>query len=570
MRKISQLVSLLLWNWLGVVLFLHLPTVALAIPELQDLSLEQKVGQLLIVGFQGTELDAVTRKHFESIKPGAIILFKRNIATPFQTSLLNQSLQDMANRSARVPLLLAVDQEGGNVVRIPTDPLLPSAHALGASNDPKLLFSFGRETGTVLKNLGFNMNLAPVLDLGSYQWDFLGTRVFSTNPQTVAQLGTKFAEGLLSAGILPTAKHYPGAGGVKADTHLTRVMASNPENDQKVPFQEFAQIYPSAIMMSHVAYTALDPSGLPASLSHKIISEKLRQELNFAGLVVTDDLLMKGVQVDGSLEKTALRAVLAGDDLIMLSWSRRDQWHVYQYLLRAARNGTLPQSTLDEKVSRILKIKKILAANQMPPKHFPGWASPRLASLNDALLDNILANSSLKSLAVSPETQFSVFSSSANFTEQLRRSLGQTPETFTFDMKNASQLRRTVSSRLSDHRRVLIFLVQSKAQYQWISKVTNQLPAEQLSRSLIVNIAGPEQELTKQKRHQIDAFFQFPHLGWEVGKALRGLSEPSLRPPTQALLSTEQSRVESGPNPYHPESRSPASPLRPSIYPEQF
>lgn len=570
MRKVSQIVSLHLWNCLGVLLFLHLPTVAMAIPELQDLSLEQKVGQLLIVGFQGTELDAVTRKHFELIKPGAIILFKRNIATPFQTALLNQSLQDAANKSSRIPLLLAVDQEGGNVVRIPTDPLLPSAHALGSSNDPDLLFSFGRETGTVLKNLGFNMNLAPVLDLGSYQWDFLGTRVFSTNPQTVAQLGTKFAEGLLSAGILPTAKHFPGAGGLRADTHLSRVTASNPENNQKVPFREFSQIYPSAIMMSHVSYTSLDPSGLPASLSHKIITEKLRQELNFEGLVVTDDLLMKGVQVDGSLEKTALRAVLAGDDLIMLSWSRRDQWRVYQSLLKAARNGALPKNILDEKVARILKIKKILAANQLAPKRFPGWTSPRLASLNDALLGNILENSSLKSLVISPETQFSVFSSSPNFTEQLRRSLGQAPETFAFDVRNSTELRRTVSSRLSDHHRVLIFLIQNRAQYQWISQLTNQLPEDQLSRSLIVNIGGPAQDLTKQKRHQIDAFFQFPHLGWEIGKTLRGLSEPSLRPPTQALLSNEQSHVGPAANPYHPEMRSPASPLQPSIFPEPF
>jgi beta-N-acetylhexosaminidase len=538
MKKFSQLVSLIVRNWLGALLFLHLPTVALAFPELQDLSLEQKVGQLLIVGFQGTELNDVTRKHFERIKPGAIILFKRNIATPFQTSVLNQSLQNMALNSSHVPLLLAVDQEGGTVVRIPTEPLLPSAHALGASNDPKLIFSFGRATGFVLKNLGFNMNLAPVLDLGSYRWDFIGTRAFGTNPKTVAELGTKFAEGLLSAGVLPTAKHFPGAGGLKADTHLSRVLANQVEEDQAVPFREFAQIFPSAVMMSHVSYLSLDPSGLPASLSKKVISNKLRRDLNFNGLVVTDDLLMKGVQVDGSLEKTALRAVLAGNDLIMMSWSQQEQWRVYRFLVRAAHKGLLSQKILDQRVARILKIKRILASSLPSPRRFPGWRSPHLATLNDALLEKILAKSDLPSLSLTPDTHFSVFSSSSVFSEEIRRSLPQPPEIFPFDLKRAVQLRRSISASLSKPQYLAIFLVQNKAQYQWLN---SQLQPEQLSRCLIVNLVGPEYVAEKQKRHQVDAFFQFPHLGWNLGKAL---SESSRRQPAQALPADDQFHAE--------------------------
>jgi beta-N-acetylhexosaminidase len=571
MRKFSRIVSSVFAKWVGVLLFLHLPTVATAFPSVQDLSLEQKVGQLLIVGFQGTALDPVTRKHFETIKPGAIILFKRNISTPFQISLLNDSLQSLARKSFGVPLLLAVDQEGGNVVRIPTDPLLPSAHALGVSNDPNLLFSFGRETGTVLKNLGFNMNLAPVLDLGSYQWDFLGTRVFSTHPQAVAEMGTKFAEGLLSAGVLPTAKHFPGAGGLQGDTHLSQVVASHPVENQKIPFHEFTQIYPSAVMMSHVAYTHLDPKGWPASLSEKIISERLRRDLNYNGIVVTDDLLMKGVQVEGSLEKTALRALIAGNDLIMLTWSRRDQLKVYRYLVRAARTGLLPQKLIDQKVARILKIKSILAASLSVPRRFPGWRSPRLATLNDALLKEILRNSNLQNLSLDPKTKFSVFSSSFSFTEQLRRTLGEAPETFPFDVRTSNHhIQDLVRQKFEEPSHFLIFLVQNRAQYQWVTQLTKELSPEQRERSLFVNIAGPELDFAKQKRHQIDAFFQFSHLGWEIGKTLRELSESSLRLPTPALLLDGRSRAEQDSNPNPSAFRSPASTPQSSAFPEHF
>ncbi len=329
--------------------------------DIKKLTLEEKVGQLLLIGINSTDLDKGTSHHLSKIKPGGIILFKKNISSLSDLKILTQQLQN----HTKVPLFIAVDQEGGAVSRIETKPHLPSARWVGTVNSPDLTFQLGIALGRVLSSYGINMNLAPVLDVSHHgQKTFLGSRSFSSDPNIVAVLGTKFSEGLLASGVLPTAKHFPGLGSISQDLHNVAVENSlnikELHSTHLVPFKMFSELPTSAVMLSHASYPSVDSTNVSATYSSVISNKLLRDQLDFKGLVVTDDLMMEGAKKGVTFEESVVKAINSGADILLFAWSKKSQIRAKNAILRAVKNGKISHALLNEKVIRILKTKSEL------------------------------------------------------------------------------------------------------------------------------------------------------------------------------------------------------------------
>lgn len=350
--------------------------------SLDTLTLEQKVGQLFIFGFPGTTLSSELEKTIKTLKPGALLLFGRNITSLKQTAQLNAALQQSSLKHSHLPLFLAVDQEGGAVARIHTSPGLPNAYTIGGTNEPTLAFQAGKVTGQMLHALGFNMNLAPVLDITDEQLSsFVGARSFSESPRKISSMGVAFAQGLSEMKILPVAKHFPGHGPIAFDSHhmtptrntsYGELMASD-----LVPFMQFASAnMDSGIMVAHIAFPNIDKSDLPATYSHKMISEILTEQLKYKGLVMTDDIEMAGASSFKRVEDRAVAAIRAGNDLVMVGWSPKLQKRAVNAVISAVKDGTISMERLNKSVKKILALKNIFVvsnterslANDISPK----------------------------------------------------------------------------------------------------------------------------------------------------------------------------------------------------------
>lgn len=332
-----------------------------------EMSLEEKVGQLFFIGFSGDTMTTKLKKHLTDIRPGAIIVFGRNIKTLKQIAALNKDLQTTVMSASSIPAFIAVDQEGGLVSRIHTAPAMPSAFTIGQTGDADLSYRAGKVTGELLFLLGFNMNLAPVLDITDNKLkSFIGARSFSDSPQKIGNMGIAFARGLSEGKILPVAKHYPGHGPIALDSHhlmpqrnlsLSELMASD-----LLPFQQFANApFSSGVMVAHIAYPLIDKSALPATYSKTLITDVLQNQLKYSGLILTDDIEMGGAALFPKLEDRAVAAVNAGNDLIMLAWNHDGQLRARNAILRAVQSGEISIERINASVQKILTHKAHLA-----------------------------------------------------------------------------------------------------------------------------------------------------------------------------------------------------------------
>jgi beta-N-acetylhexosaminidase len=349
------------------------------------MTLEQRVGQLFIWTYPGTELTGRGKRWLERYQPGSLIVFSRNIRSRDQIAKFNSDLQNLAKSKFRAPLFLMVDQEGGTVTRLKSPVPLPSALAVGQLNDSEFTKKYGSVVADLLKELGFNVNLAPVLDISNPEKDsFIGSRSFGNDPEKVSQIAGAFAEGLSSGGVMPTAKHFPGHGGVVQDSHraIPKKLSTTEELQDKdyVPFEEFAQSeFPRAIMIGHLSVPHIDPSGVPATYSSIVIGEHLRGKLKYSGLVITDDLEMNGASIDAHVSERAIKAFLAGNDMLMFAGTLRHQRLAFQAMLAAVKSKRVPEARLKESVLRVLNAK-----NEMQLGPFVYNAAKATASLEEA------------------------------------------------------------------------------------------------------------------------------------------------------------------------------------------
>ncbi|MBW1871707.1 MAG: beta-N-acetylhexosaminidase [Deltaproteobacteria bacterium] len=328
---------------------------------LGQMSVEQKVGQLMMVGFGGKQMGPEIAKLLIEHHIGSVAIYSRNITGTKQLAKLVRDVREVMREE--IQPFVAIDQEGGNVVRVRSDVLvLPGAMALGATRDPVLAFLAGQANAIDLGLLGVDMNLAPVLDVNRNPRNpVINIRAYGDHPKLVTELGTKFIQGQQQAGMATVAKHFPGHGTTSNDSHFALPVISlsleQLKQTELIPFRAAIDTGLDAIMTAHVQVPAVDPSGSPASLSHAVISELLRKELKFDGLVITDDLEMRAIAERMTSGEAAVQAILAGADIVMVIWTAHKKHEVYEALLQAVKQNKIQLTRIDESVRRILRLK---------------------------------------------------------------------------------------------------------------------------------------------------------------------------------------------------------------------
>jgi beta-N-acetylhexosaminidase len=319
-------------------------------------------GQLLVGGFSGTELTQAFRDALGRGERGGAILFRRNLRGSLRdTAALNRAIVRAA--PPELPPLIGVDQEGGRVTRLGPPVLeLPPMRAFGRLYDVDLVARAGRALGAELAALGFSMDFAPVLDVDTRATNpIIGDRSFSSDPALVARMGAAFASGLQTAGVLACGKHFPGHGDTTTDSHLELPCVDQPATRLQavewVPFRDLRASTCAAVMTAHVVYPALD-AAVPATLSRVILHDVLRTKLGFDGLVISDDLEMKAVADRMPIEESAVRAVRAGCDVLLICSSEELQSRAHVALVREAERDPRFLADIVAKVSRGLDARR--------------------------------------------------------------------------------------------------------------------------------------------------------------------------------------------------------------------
>lgn len=352
--------------------------------SLKDMSLEEKVGQLLMVHFHGETANDDAKSLIQKTHVGGIIYYNwaNGLNSPQQVLSLSLGLQKLAQaKRMPVPLFLAVDQEGGIVARLNQGfTIFPGNKALGMTENPILADLSAFAIGQELKAAGININLAPVVDINNNPRNpIIGIRSFGDTPELVLAFAEQALKGYRRAGIIATLKHYPGHGDVEVDSHedLPIVKKSRSELDklELVPFKRLAQ-QAQAIMTAHILFPKLD-SEQCATLSSKILNI-LRNEMNYQGLIIADSLVMEGLLKNcDSVEDAAIRAFNAGCDILMLGGKQlignhanlelnvQDVQRIHQALVDAVRSGRISEGQVDESVQRILDLKNQYAIAQI-------------------------------------------------------------------------------------------------------------------------------------------------------------------------------------------------------------
>ncbi len=319
----------------------------------------EKIGQLFMVGFLGTSVTPDLASFIKTYKPGGVILFSRNLESVEQIVDLTNGLQACSPHS---PLLVSIDQEGGRVSRLPKDfTIFPPCDLLGRCNSTELAYAAAATIAKELRAVGINMNMTPVLDVNSNPDNpVIGDRAFGTTPNVVCELGSATAEGLQDNKVVACGKHFPGHGDTNTDSHkeLPVVEASRErlEAIEFPPFRRAIQRGVASIMTAHVLYPALDPK-LPATLSPTIITDFLRQELRYDGVVLTDDLEMHAIIDHYGVEDAAVRAVLAGCDVLLICKDRDREIAAFEAMEQAVASGTISVERLDLSAARIARLK---------------------------------------------------------------------------------------------------------------------------------------------------------------------------------------------------------------------
>lgn len=338
-------------------------------PAYAQMDLQTAAGQLFIFGVpwmknQDLRLSQFSRKHFQSMGAGSFILFRRDLSNNLQVKTLTDDLHSIAQAASSAPALITVDQEGGVVSRVPFSPPLPSARAMGSTDSPELIRKVGYQTALMLRQLGINGNLAPVLDLGSANHSFIGSRAYSGEAERVSTLGNAFAQGLSDGKVLPVAKHFPGIGPVANDPHLSIVRRSTPASEllakDFLPFRKFSGIFPSGLMISHLVYPALDVRALPGTFSKEIQQKHARETIGYQGLLMTDDLLMLKTKTPAEFRKNIQDAFIAGADLIMISWSSDKQRSAVEAILDGVRSGLFSEKDVRDRANRVVQVRQLL------------------------------------------------------------------------------------------------------------------------------------------------------------------------------------------------------------------
>lgn len=338
--------------------------------KLAAMTLREKVGQLFWVRPEALDfsrnpekntLTQSMRRNLEQYPVGGIVVFKKNIQDENQLSSL---IADFQNTS-QIPMIVAVDEEGGSVARLANHeafslPKYKSAREIGETGDPEQARQMGQTIGGYLHSYGFNLDFAPVADVDSNPANpVIGRRAFSTDAQQTAQMVAAAVEGFHEAGMLCTVKHFPGHGDTGQDSHYGTATSYKTWEEMKamemLPFEAGIAAGADVVMTAHITTPNATTDGLPASLSYTMITERLRGELGFQGVIATDALEMNAIKKHFTPAESAVAALRAGVDVLLMPSDLRA---AFDGVVQAVEDGTLSEERLNESVRRVLTLKQ--------------------------------------------------------------------------------------------------------------------------------------------------------------------------------------------------------------------
>ncbi|WP_187442067.1 beta-N-acetylhexosaminidase [Sutcliffiella horikoshii] len=333
--------------------------------KIHEMTLQEKVGQLFVAGFQGTSPSEEIVELIKDYHISGVIYFARNVAEPEQVHALSKGLQKVAKDAGAVPLFISIDQEGGMVARITEGVTLsPGNMALGAGRDEEVVHQLGKVVGAELRMLGINMNYAPCIDVNNNPLNpVIGVRSYGESAEFVAKMGVQAVKGLQDANVSAVVKHFPGHGDTSVDSHLDLPVVNHDIKRLKelelVPFYKAFKHGVDAVMVAHVAFPSIDPEKVPSTLSRPVVTDLLRKEMGFNGVIMTDCMEMNAIIDYYGMEEAAILAVEAGIDQVLISHTFERQTRAIEAVIKAVETGRISLQHIEEAVERILKLKEI-------------------------------------------------------------------------------------------------------------------------------------------------------------------------------------------------------------------
>lgn len=339
------------------------------VKTIEDMTLREKIGQMLMVYYNSDEADADLIESLKENQPGSFIVTGDNLT---EYNIIKKFIASL-NKYSNVPMIIAVDQEGGPVQRLydisdKKSTFIPNMHDVGVLNNKDISYKIGNIIGSEVGSIGCNAVFGPVLDIGDYNISAMGKRLISDDKNVVISNGMEIFKGIEDTGLISIVKHFPGIGGTSDDTHDNEISVVNKTYDELYntdlqPFITAINNNVSMIMVGHSSYPKITGDDLPASLSSRIINDILRTKLGYDGVVIIDAVNMGALASNYSEKYIYTTAINAGVDIfIMPNGSKR----VIDLIENEVNNGNISKETIDKAVSRILKLKKERLSKRLP------------------------------------------------------------------------------------------------------------------------------------------------------------------------------------------------------------
>ncbi|MCL6457433.1 MAG: glycoside hydrolase family 3 protein [Gorillibacterium sp.] len=328
--------------------------------RLKRMTLEQKVGQLFMCGFDDTKPNEPILRLISDYHIGGVNYFRRNAQTPEQVAVLSAELQ----QASGTPLLISIDQEGGMAAGIERGvTLMPGNMALSATGDTQGAYEAALIAGRELRAMGINMDFAPCMDINNNPSNpVIGVRSYGECPNRVAIMGSAAIKGYQEAGVVATVKHFPGHGDTDTDSHKELPLVAHDRKHlhevELFPFKQAIAAGADAVMTAHIIFPAYEDQDLPATLSHKILTGLLRTELGFKGVITTDCMEMNAILKGVGVGLGAVMAIEAGADLVLISHQFDLQSEGIEAVIAAVRSGRISEARIEESVERLLLLKQ--------------------------------------------------------------------------------------------------------------------------------------------------------------------------------------------------------------------
>lgn len=337
--------------------------------KVAEMSLDEKIGQLIIAGLDGTNVTEQTKALVESYHVGGFIFFQPNFETPEQALQLVNDVKQL-NVENRIPLFLAVDQEGGRVTRLPGIAQMKTNGEIGAAYDTVFSYRTGQLLASQLHAFGLQVNFAPSLDMNSNpQNPVIGDRAFGGDAKMVSEHGVQMMQGMQEENIITSIKHFPGHGDTQEDSHVALPIIEKTEAElmamELVPFQAAMDAGADMVMIAHILLPKLETEH-PATMSKEVVTDLLREKMHYDGVVITDDMTMGAIANHYGLADASVQAIKAGVDIVLMAHGNENVAETFDALKAAVQSEEITEERIDESVVRILRLKQQYELEDIP------------------------------------------------------------------------------------------------------------------------------------------------------------------------------------------------------------